>query len=201
MAVGSALVGWIVFAAATGSPATGHAHEDSFQSGGLVLTVNEVARVSGGHDDMSGAAQPSYGFPMPQQAMQQMMPGMQAEDEQRLHVEVSLRNPGGTPKRYRPEDFHLVSGAGGRWLPKDPFTPGTLAPGFALTVDLYFDFPQGEADLSVDWTPAGGDPVLIPLVVGDTRAGSGHDHASSGAPPVPAHTHGPGEAPGHTHGP
>lgn len=198
VAVGSALAGWITVAAVAGSPAPGHAHEDTYQSGGLVLTVNLAAPAA--HDEMTGVTQPSYpaDFPMPGQTM----PGMQAQDEERLHVEVSLRNPGGTAKPYRLDDFHLVSGAGGRWIPNnDSFAPGMLAPGLALNLDLYFDYPLGHSDLSVSWTPIGGDPVVIPLIVGDAPARPGHGHAPSEAPAPPAHPHGPGEASGHTHGP
>lgn len=201
MAVGGALAGWIAVAAVAGTPATGHPHGDSYESGGLVLTVNVTERMPAAHDEMTGpAAPPSYAanFPMPQQ----MMPGMQAHDDERLHVEVSVRNQSDGVKPYRLADFQLVSATGGSWTPNgDSFTPGVLAPGFSLNLDLYFDYPRGHTGLSVSWTPAGGEPVTIPLAAGDAPARPGHHHAPSGAPALPAHTHGPGEAPGHTHGP
>lgn len=172
-----ALAGWIVVSATMGSSSGGHGHAGTYESGGVLLTVNQAKRMP--HDMSAGPAPQNAGnFSMPQS----MMPGMQAADEDRLHVEVGLRNPTGKVKPYRPEDFRVISRSGGRWdLNKDSLIPGTLAPGYSVSLDLYFDIPLTQRDLAIQWS-MGGRPLEIPLALGEAPAGS----------------HGPGEAPAHT---
>jgi hypothetical protein len=169
--IGLAVVGWGVLTTTLSSSGSGHVHATSYESNGFELSVEQSVWMS---NDMYGGPMPTYAanFPMPQQ----MMPGLQTSDNNRLHVEVSLRNQTGDGRSYGPDDFHLVSQSGGDWKVNDgSFDPGTLAPGYAVSIDLYFDVPTTDkGPLSVVWQ-LGGYPVQIPIVVGQ----------------APAHNHGP----------
>jgi hypothetical protein len=128
----------------------------------------------------------SANYPMPQS----MMPGMQAADQDRIHVEIDLANPGDDPGPYGPDQFQLVSPAG-QW-PLNDFTivPGTLAGGYSADLDLYFDVPAGQTDLSIRWS-VGGEAVEIPLAVGEAPA---HDQPEHGGSDQAEPEHGPTRA-------
>lgn len=174
VAVTLALVGWVVLRATLGASSAEPAHTGPYESGGLLLTVNRTEslphNMDGGGPAAGGPTSGGLGsFQMPQS----MMPGMQTADQDRIHIEVSLRNPSQDAKPLRHDDFRMVSRSGGRWdVNEASFTPATLAPGFSVNLDLYFDIPLAEKDLSVEWS-AGRSPVEIPIVVGETPA---HGH-------------------------
>jgi plastocyanin len=154
----------------------GTSYEYTFGEAGIyryVCTVhpNMIGQVVVGEAvDVEAADADSNGiFSMPNS----MTPGMQAEDEDRIHVEVTLRNPSDTVKDYRPDDFRLVSSSGDAWpLNPDTLVPATLAADYATNLDLYFDVPMGREDLSIEWS-VGGSTADIPLGLGDQ--GDGHD--------------------------
>src|SRR5215472_380851 len=86
VAVLVATVGWVVLGDALQSHAT-HQH-GTYEAGGLALSVNTMVWMS---NDMTGqgpVAPVSQGFAMDPS----MMPGMQTSNNNRLRVDVTLRN-------------------------------------------------------------------------------------------------------------
>ena|GEM_PF-6283689 len=199
------VTGWMLSSGALGSQAGEHDHQPGggYESGGLSISVTSVDRVSNDHH---GGPMPSVAanFPMPPN----MMPGMPASDRERIHVEVTLSTLADEAKPYELTDFALVSPAGDTWVAnEESFTPGIIAPGYSANIDLYFDVPLGQHDLSIAWIPPGGAPVQIPLLLAEAPDAAEHHHESGVGPPPaappaapPAHDHAPGEAPGHSHG-
>jgi plastocyanin len=154
----------------------GEAYEHTFEQAGTYRYYCSL------HPGMTGTivVEDPEGFAMPQS----MMPGMQAEDADRVHVEVVLRNSSDTTVSNRPDDFRLVSPERERWdLNEDVTMPSTLAPGFAVELDLYFDVAQGQEDLSLEWSQ-GGDVVEIPVGLGEA-----HEHDDDQEDGEPEHDH------------
>jgi hypothetical protein len=161
LAVAAAVVGWVVVSDTLNQ----HAHSHGYGAGGLSLSVDQMVWMS---NDMSGQgplASTSPGFAMDPG----MMPGMQAVDNNRLRVEVTLRNITSDAQRYAFSDFRVVALNGQSWGTSDDGghilnNVATLDAGFQATVDLYFDIPvtQSTEDLSVQWSRAG-NTVEIPV--------------------------------------
>ncbi len=173
LAVVAAVVGWFVLGDTLNQHAGAHLH--AYQAGGLSLSVNEMVWMS---NDMSGQgplASKSQGFAM----AQSMMPGMQTTDNNRLRLGLTLRNDTGDPQQFALSDFRVIAPNGQSWGAVDDggavlHRQSMLGPGYATTVDVYFDIPIAQTkNLAVEWSN-GGTTVEIPV---DT----------SGAPP--AHTH------------
>jgi hypothetical protein len=162
LAVAATLAGWVILGDALGQHTDGHVH--SYEAGGLSLSVNRMVWMS---NDMSGqgpVAHLSQGFQM----AQSMMPGMQTVDNDRLRLEVTLRNSTSDAQQYTMSDFHVVAPSGQTWGIADDGgntsqKQATLGPGFSATVDLYFDIPTTQSkNLSIVWS-RDGSTVEIPV--------------------------------------
>ena len=143
--VGVALV-TVMFA--TRSPVTSFvALGEKAEAGGVWLNVSVSEWVDPG--DMNKEAQV---YPMPAS----MMPGMPDTGQGRLHIELTLQNPGDGPRGFGPDEFHLESDSGTSWSPiESSFIPGTLGPAEALEGDIFFDVPQTDEGLYLVWTRSG----------------------------------------------
>jgi hypothetical protein len=163
LAVAAAVVGWVVLGDTLNQHADAHVH--AYEAGGLSLSVDQMFWMS---NDMSGQgplASKSQAFAMDPA----MMPGMQTGDDNRLRVEVTLRNVTADAQRYAYTDFRVVAPNGLSWDTSDDGghilnNVATLDAGYQATVDLYFDIPvtQPTKDLSVQWSRAG-HTVEIPV--------------------------------------
>ena len=163
LAAATALVGWVVLGGTLGEHAAAHVH--SYEAGGLALSFDQMVWMS---NDMSGQgplASRSQGFAMDPS----MMPGFQTVDDNRLRLEVTLRNGTGDAQQYSVSDFRVFAPDGQSWAPSDDGGSvlqkvGTLGSGYQATVDLYFDIPtrQPTTGLSIEWS-RGGSTVEIPV--------------------------------------
>ena len=162
LATGAALVGWVVLGDTLGQHAGGHVH--AYQAGGLSLSVDQMVWMS---NDMTGQgplANKSQGFAM----APQMMPGYQSASNNRLRLEVTLRNGTGDAQQYAQSDFKVVAPDGQSWGVSDDGGSvgrkvGTLGSGYQAVVDLYFDIPTTYTkNLSIVWS-RGGNQVEIPV--------------------------------------
>jgi hypothetical protein len=169
-----AALGFLMLGVAAGQHAAADTHAHGLEEGGLGLTVNTMLWMDSG---MDAPGQPTpAGFEMPAS----MMPGMQTAGNQRLRIELYIRNVTTDPQRYALSDFVLVGPGGKTWkvlanaatvhsvAPQD----GVLDQGFSTTVDLYFDVPAGQTkNLSVRWSH-GGSTVSFPVHTSGTDSTS-----------------------------
>ncbi len=130
----------------------GHAQHAStvYEAAGVQLAIQDVAWMS--HDMFGGPAPAQNNFPMPAQ----MMPGMQSDDVNRLHVEVTVTNRTGAIASLARSSFAVESPGGKRWTanPGDPDSASLLA-GASMSIDLYFDVPLQETVANILFTNAG----------------------------------------------
>lgn len=176
LAVLAAVVGWLVLGFMQGQNAIAHAHQQhGYQAGGLALSVDQMLWMS---NDMTGqgpAKSNPNGFSMPAN----MMPAMQAGGNDRLRVEVDLRNVTSDGQRYNISDFRVVGAHGKTWRTAnlgmtDTVGHGVIEPGFQVTVDLYFDIPSQQAkNLSVRWSR---DGTTVEFPVNTSGVPSPHHH-------------------------
>jgi hypothetical protein len=154
------------------------------QAGGLSLTVDTMLWMS---NDVSGSGAPasanapgqaapppadstsdgSTGFSMPDS----MMPGYQPTGDDRLRIEVDLNNVTGSAQQYSTTNFTLSGPGGKTWQvngQEHSSQPASadLQPGFATTVDLYFDIQASDAkNLTLHWS-RGGRTISMPVNTG-----------------------------------
>lgn len=163
LAVLAALVGWLVLASLPGQAHDGHDH--GYQAGGLALAVSQMLWMS--NDMGDGPVPVPTGYQMPDN----MMPGMQAAGDDRLRLEVQLTNVSSRVQQYAPSEFEVVAPGGQSWQALDDggydaTTVAALQPGFAVTVDMYFDIPAKQiTNLTVTWS-RGGSTVRFPVKIG-----------------------------------
>jgi hypothetical protein len=160
-----ALVGWLVLGAAAGQHAAANASQSGYETSGLALSVDQMLWMS---NDMTGqgplnAKALKGGFAM----AASMMPGMQSASDDRLHVELNLRNVTTDAQHYQLNGFRVVGPGGKTWNNSDSggITPAsTLEPGFEATVNLYFDIPDAQSgkNLTVQWS-RGGHTLTFPV--------------------------------------
>lgn len=164
LAVLAAVLGWLILGSLQGQSAAAHDHHvHGYQAGGLALAVDQMVWMS---NDMTGQGplRVPKGFPMDPS----MMPGMQAANQDRLRLEVNLRNVTSDAQRYAMSDFRVIAPGGQSWQTSDDGGTGSakeaiLEPGFEATVDLYFDIPiQQSKNLSIEWS-RGGSTVYFPV--------------------------------------
>jgi hypothetical protein len=180
LALLAALVGWLVYGTVLGQSAAAQADRiHNLQAGGLQLAVQQMEWMS---NDMSGQgpvtvspevpadpADPSDstdpGFAMPPD----MMPGMQSANDDRLQLEVTLKNITSSVQLYQMSDFRLVGQGGQSWPELSNAGQNTyvnqayIEPNYSVTVDVYFDVPMTQAKgLSIEWS-RGGDKVDLPV--------------------------------------
>ncbi len=174
LAVAAALAGWVVLGDTLGQHAGGHVH--TYEAGGLSLSVDQMVWMS---NDMSGQgplAPKSQGFAMDPS----MMPGFQSVNDNRLRLQVTLRNGTSSAQQYASSDFHVVGPGGRRWSVSDdggmvPQKVGTLGSGYQEVIDLYFDLPTTQTkNLSIEWS-RGGSQVEIPVDTSGKQP-SAHTH-------------------------
>src|SRR5262245_65568113 len=161
-----ALAGLVVLMAHTdhGSHA-GHATA-VYTAGGMSVTVDRWQWMS--HDMFGGPAPAQNNFPMPAQ----MMPGMQSDDVNRLHVEVTVTNRRDTLAPFRRSNFAVEPPQGKRWGANqgDPQSADIPA-GASMSIDLFFDVPLQERVANILFANAGG-LVRIPFQGGEPQ----HQH-------------------------
>ena len=137
----------------------GHAQAAStvYEVRGVQLTVQSAAWMS--HDMFGGPAPAQNNFPMPAQ----MMPGMESDDVNRLHVEMNVTNRSGAIASLVRRSFAVESPEGKRWAanPGNPDTASLLV-GASMSLDLYFDVPLQETVANILFTDAG-SLVRIPF--------------------------------------
>jgi hypothetical protein len=167
-----AVVGAVVLMTRT-SPAESHAgHEHAsvvYTAGGVELTVNRWQWMS--HDMFGGPTPVQNNFPMPAQ----MMPGMQADDVNRLHVDLAITNGTRGPTRVSGQDFQLEASDGKQFKVNTPSNGSggavELDAGTSTSMDLYFDVPLKENVRYLVFTSAG-DTVRVAY----TGAAPPHQH-------------------------
>lgn len=145
-----------------------------YEAGGLALQVNTMNWMS---NDMTGQGptQEAQGFSMDPS----MMPGMQAPGNDRLRVEIDLRNVTSGAQQYSMNDFSVVAPSGKRWnvIPDErsnQVTSGILEPGFSTTVDMYFDINSSQIKkLTLIWSRNGGQ-VPVPVQISGQGPGPMH---------------------------
>jgi hypothetical protein len=171
-----ATAGAIVLAARLSEPLDSHGHHGfagaagagdhaehaqrtttAYEVGGVQLAIQDVAWMS--HDMFGGPAPAQNNFPMPAQ----MMPGMQSDDVNRLHVELTATNRRGAIASLVRKSFAVESPGGKRWAanPGDPDS-ASLPAGASMSLDLFFDVPLQETVADILFTNAGG-LVRIPF--------------------------------------
>lgn len=138
-----------------------HEHADAPPPPGT--NVNQNSADSNGQNADQGQQ-----FPMPAS----MMPGMPENGQQRLHIELMLRNEGNLPRSFGPDEFRLEASNNHLWKPQDntSFMNVTVQPGQALNAALSFDIDEAAANLFLVWH-RGGSQVRVPVADPD------HDHA------------------------
>src|SRR5215472_3987433 len=137
---------------AAGAAADAHTQHSAlvYEAGGMQLTIQDVAWMS--HDMFGGPAPAENNFPMPAQ----MMPGMQSDDVNRLHVELTVTNRTSAIASLARRSFAVESPGGQRWIANsgDPQSANLLA-GASMSLDLYFDIPVQETVANILFTNAG----------------------------------------------
>ena len=175
----AAVVGWLVFGTVLGQSSAAQADHQGMEAGGLLLAVQQMEWMS---NDMTGqgpdTADPAVpadpgdttdpGFAMDPG----MMPGMQSADDDRLQLEVTLKNITSSVQLYAMSDFRLIGPGGQSWPELSNAGQNTYAdqayiePNYSVTVDVYFDVPiKQNKGLSVEWS-RGGDKVDLPVDTG-----------------------------------
>jgi hypothetical protein len=175
MAALAAVIGLLVMGSFQGQVSAANASRPGYQAGGLSLSVNTMLWMS---NDMTGLGplnQSHKGFSM----SSSMMPGIQSAGNDRLRVEVVLNNNTGDVQRYSVGDFS-VAGRGSKTWPADSVghedmpSSAVIQPGFAVTIDLYFDVPAKYiTHLTVEWS-RGGTTVSIPVRTSNASPGPMH---------------------------
>jgi hypothetical protein len=147
------------------------------QAGGLSLSVDTMLWMS---NDVSGSGAPAPadspgGYAMPAA----MMPGMQPTGDDRLRIEVDLSNVTSSGQRYSTTDFTLSGPGGKTWQAngqEHSSQPASadLRPGFATTVDVYFDIPASNSkNLTLHWS-RGGRTISMPVNTGGSAPSGMH---------------------------
>lgn len=163
LAVLAATLGWLVFGTLLGQSQASVASQPGWLAGGLDLNVDTMVWMS---NDMTGQGplKVPQGFPMDPG----MMPGMQSTNDNRLRVEVDLKNVTRHVETYAKSDFRVTGQGGQSWPFVDiegngPVSDTVLQPGYVVTLDLYFDIPIAKSkDLSIQWA-RGGATVDFPV--------------------------------------
>jgi hypothetical protein len=149
------------------------------QAGGLSLSVDAMLWMSNDVDgsgapasaNAAGQAAPAPGDPSQFTMPDSMMPGMQPTGDDRLRVEVDLSNVTGSVQKYNTTDFTLTGPGGKTWQvngQEHSSQPASadLRPGFAATVDLYFDVQASDIkNLTLHWS-RGGRTISMPVNTG-----------------------------------
>lgn len=175
LAVLAAAIGMLVMGSFQGQVSAANANRPGYQAGGLLLSVNTMLWMS---NDMTGQGplnQSHKGFSM----ASSMMPGIQSIGDDRLRVEVVLNNTTGDVQRYSVNDFSLAGTRSKTWPAdsvghEDMPSSAVIQPGFAVTIDLYFDVPAKYINhLTVQWS-RGGTTVSIPVRTSNASPGPMH---------------------------
>jgi hypothetical protein len=172
-----AVVGWLVLGAAAGQHAAAHAEQSGYQAAGLALSVDQMLWMSNdmtGQGPLNAKAKLTGGYAM----SPSMMPGMQSGSDDRLHLQLNLRNVTSDAQYYGLSAFRVVGPGGQSWRNSDSggITPAAvLEPGFEATVNLYFDIPAAQSgkSLSVQWS-RGGSTMTFPVNTGGVTPGPMH---------------------------
>lgn len=162
-----AVVGWLVYGTVLGQSAAAQADHHGNTAGGLQIAVQQMGWMS---NDMTGNGPipvPS-GFAMDPG----MMPGMQPANDNRLQLEVDLKNVTSSVQTYHMSDFRVVGPGGQSWPELSTAgqntyaNQGAIEPNFSVSVAVYFDIPMTTSNgLSIEWS-RGGATVDIPVNIG-----------------------------------
>jgi hypothetical protein len=183
LALLAVMLGLLVMGSMQGQAAANLASHPN-QAGGLSLSVDAMNWMS---NDMSGSGAPtsanipgqaapppadsavdgSAGYSMPDN----MMPGIQPTGDDRLRIEVDLNNVTSSVQTYSTTDFTLTGPGGKSWQVNgqehsDQPVSANLQPGFATTIDVYFDIPAANTkNLTLHWS-RGGRTISMPVNTG-----------------------------------
>jgi hypothetical protein len=181
LALLAVVLGLLVMGTMQGQAAANLASHPS-QAGGLSLSVDTMLWMS---NDMSGSGAPASAkvpgqaapapadpdssdeFTMPDSEM----PGMQPTGDDRLRIEVDLNNVTGSVQKYSMTDFTLTGPGGKTWQvngQEHSSQPASanLQPGFATTIDMYWDIPAADTkNLTLHWA-RGGRTISTPVNTG-----------------------------------
>ncbi len=169
----AALIGMLVMGTFQGQAAETNAHQQGYRAGGLALSVDTMYWMS---NDMTGLGPGQKVNPNSYSMPASQMPGIQPAGDNRLRVEVALSNVTAGMQRYSTTDFSLSGPGGKTWQPNGQehssmVGSATLAPGFQVTVDVYFDIPgKNSKHLTLNWS-RGGTTVSIPVTIGGASSG------------------------------
>ena len=124
-----------------------------YSAGGMQVTVQQWQWMS--HDMFGGPTPAQNNFPMPAQ----MMPGMQTDDVNRLHVELTVTNDTRQPGRVSGHEFAVETPDGHRYDMNDSSdaSGGTLQLGarMSASMDLYYDIPLKDSVRDLLFTNVG----------------------------------------------
>ncbi len=167
LAVLVAAVGWLIYGTVLGQSAAAQADHHGDTAGGLQIAVQQMGWMS---NDMTGNGPvpvPS-GFAMDPG----MMPGMQSANDNRLQLEVTLKNVTSSIQTYHMSDFRVVGQGGQSWpeistAGQNTYAnQGAIEPDFSVALAVYFDIPMKQSKgLSIEWS-RGGATVDIPVDIG-----------------------------------
>lgn len=178
MALLAVVLGLLVMGSMQGQAAADLASHPN-EAGGLSLTVDTMLWMSNDVDgsgapasaNVPGQAAPAPGDPNQFTMPDSMMPGMQPTGDDRLRVEVDLNNVSGRVEQYSTTNFTLSGPGGKTWQvngQEHSSQPASanLQPGFATTVDLYFDIQASDIkNLTLHWS-RGGRTISMPVNTG-----------------------------------
>lgn len=165
LALLAATVGWLVYGTVLGQNAAAQANHHGYQAGGLQLAVQQMEWMS--NDMTADGPTTAPGFDMPEA----MMPGMQSANNDRLQLEVTLKNVTSSVQQYKLSDFRVVGPGGQSWPEISTAGQNTyvsqadIEPNYSVTMAVYFDIPMKQnKDLSVEWS-RGGAKIDFPINV------------------------------------
>jgi hypothetical protein len=165
-----AVLGGVVLVKSLLSPPQAlHQHPGApvYQAAGMEVRVENWAWMS--HDMFGGPPPAQNNFPMPAS----MMPGLQAEDVNRLRVELTMTNHRDKAAELSRNDFRVESPKGAHWDVNDGMlATANVLPQSSLSVTLYFDVPLNETIKDLLYANGGGDSVQVPF----TGPAPQHEH-------------------------
>jgi hypothetical protein len=153
-----------------GGAHAGHEHDTVLAAGGVQVNVERWQWMS--HDHFGGPTPQANNFPMPAQ----MMPGLQSDDKNRLHVVVTAFNTNDGPSQVSGADFEIQT-TGGKQIEDNTPSDGSggqvnVDSATQTSFDLYFDLPL--ADNVKDMVfQHDGESVVIPYGAAQPQ----HQHA------------------------
>lgn len=153
-----------------GGAHAGHDGHAVLAAGGVQVNVERWQWMS--HDHFGGPTPEAHNFPMPAQ----MMPGLQSDDKNRLHVVVTAVNTNDGPSQVSGADFEIQTSSGAYVQDNTPSDtsggPVNLDSDTETSFDLYFDLPLSDNVKDMVFQHDG-ESVVIPYGAGQPQ----HQHS------------------------